>query len=100
MKHAHEDKDKDAEEDKAFEKGTNVEMDKAVEKGILLASGLVAGDALIGIVIGIFAAIGTDIAFGLKLFPAIAESNLAAFIMFLLLSIWIFIYSTRKDRSK
>jgi uncharacterized oligopeptide transporter (OPT) family protein len=84
----------------AVEKGDNVEMNKAVEKGILLASGLVAGDALIGIVIGIFAAIGTDIAFGLKLFPVIAESNLAAFTMFLLLAIWIFIYSTRKDGSK
>ncbi len=73
-------------------------MDKAVEKGILLASGLVAGDALIGIVIGIFAAIGTNIAFGLTLFPVIAKSNLAAFIMFLVLAIWIFIYTTRKDQ--
>jgi hypothetical protein len=75
-------------------------MDKAVERGILLASGLVAGDALIGIVIGIFAAIGTDIAFGLRLFPFIAKSNLAAFIMFLLLSIWVFIYATRKEPSE
>ncbi len=93
-------KGKDAKDDKAVEKGGNVAVDKAVEKGILLASGLVAGDALIGIVIGIFAAIGTDIAFGLKLFPVIAGSNLTAFGMFLLLAIWIFIYSTRKDRSK
>ncbi len=82
------------------EKEENVEKDKAVKKGILLASGLVAGDALIGIVIGIFAAIGTDIAFGLKLFPVIAKSNLLAFGMFLLLAIWIYVYSTRKARSK
>ena len=97
-----EDKDKDnaAENEKAFEKGKDVDMDKAVEKGILLASGLVAGDALIGIVIGIFAAMGTNIAFGLTLFPGIAKSNLLAFIMFLLLSIWIFVYATRKDQSK
>ncbi len=93
-------KDKDAADDKAGEKENNVAVDKAVEKGILLASGLVAGDALIGIVIGIFAAIGTDIAFGLRLFPVIAESNLAAFLMFLLLAIWIFIYSTKKERSR
>ncbi|MBA3013193.1 MAG: oligopeptide transporter, OPT family [Proteobacteria bacterium] len=92
--------DKTAKEDPGLEKGKNSEMDKAVEKGILLASGLVAGDALIGIVIGIFAAIGTNIAFGLTLFPVIAKSNLAAFIMFLLLAIWIFIYATRKDHSK
>jgi len=94
------DKDKTANEDKVSEKGKNIEMDKAVEKGILLASGLVAGDALIGIVIGIFAAIGTNIAFGLTLFPMIAKSNLAAFIMFLVLAIWIFIYATRKDHAK
>ncbi len=99
-KEEEEEEDKTAEEEKAFEKGENVEMDKAVERGILLASGLVAGDALIGIVIGIFAAIGTDIAFGLRLFPLIAKSNLAAFIMFLLLSIWVFIYATRKEPSE
>jgi len=76
------------------------EKDKAVEKGILLASGLVAGDALIGIVIGIFAAIGTDIAFGLKLFPAVAESPLVAFVAFLLLAIWVYVYATRKAKSR
>jgi putative OPT family oligopeptide transporter len=76
------------------------EKDKAVEKGILLASGLVAGDALMGIVIGIFAAIGTDIAFGLKLFPAVAESPLLAFALFLLLAIWVYVYATRKARSR
>ncbi|MFH0780916.1 MAG: hypothetical protein V2B20_03050 [Pseudomonadota bacterium] len=37
-----------------------------------------------------------SIAFGLKLFPVIAGSNLAAFGMFLLLAIWMYIYSTRK----
>ncbi len=78
-------------------KEKDAEDDRTVEKGILLTSGLVAGDALIGIVIGIFAAIGTDIAFGLKLFPVIAGCNLAAFVMFLLLAIWMYVYSTRKD---
>ena len=76
------------------------ERDKAVEKGILLASGLVAGDALIGIVIGIFAALGTDIAYGAKLFPGIAGSQLLAFGMFLLLAVWMYVYSTRKSSSK
>jgi putative OPT family oligopeptide transporter len=96
-----EDADNDkTDDDKTNEKEKNADLDKAVEKGILLASGLVAGDALVGIVIGIFAAIGTDIAFGLKLFPVIAGSNLVAFVMFLLLAIWIYIYSTRKDGSK
>ena len=75
------------------------DTDRAVEKGILLASGLVAGDALMGIVIGIFAALGTDIAYGLNLFPAVAESQLMAFGMFLALAIWMYWYSTRKDRT-
>jgi uncharacterized oligopeptide transporter (OPT) family protein len=87
----------------AIEKGSvdpeKSETDKAVEKGILLASGLVAGDALMGIVIGIFAALGTDIAYGLNLFPAVAESQLMAFGMFLALAIWMYWYSTRKDRA-
>lgn len=82
---------------KAPEETVEAEKDKAVEKGILLASGLVAGDALVGIVIGIFAALGTDIALGLKWFPAIAGSQLLAFTMFLLLAIWMYWYSVRKD---
>lgn len=74
----------------------NIKKDKAVERGILLASGLVAGDALIGIVIGIFAVIGKDIAFGLQIAPALAASNLFAFFMFLALAIWIYMYSIKK----
>ncbi len=83
---------------KAPVEGAEPEKDKAVEKGILLASGLVAGDALIGIVIGVFAALGTDIALGLKWFPTIAGSQLLAFGMFLLLAIWMYWYSLRKDK--
>jgi len=82
----------------APEEGAEAEKDVAVEKGILLASGLVAGDALIGIVIGIFAALGTDIALGLHWFPTIAGSQLLAFGMFLLLAIWVYWYSLRKDK--
>lgn len=81
-------------------KGDNPKMDAAVEKGILLASGLVAGDALMGIVIGIFAVIGIDIGFGLKLIPWLSTSNIFSFAMFMLLAVWIFIYSTRKGKVK
>ncbi len=79
--------------------GKDAAAEKAVEKGILLASGLVAGDALVGIVIGIFAALGTDIALGTKWFPSIAGSQLTPFVMFLLLAVWMYVYSTRKARS-
>lgn len=73
--------------------------DGAAEKGVLLASGLIAGDALIGIAVATFAAIGTDIAFGLRLFPAVAESSILPFVMFLLLAIFVYLYSIRKTRS-
>jgi putative OPT family oligopeptide transporter len=69
--------------------------DQAVDKGVLLASGIVAGDALMGIVVGLFAAVGTPIAFGAKLFPALAHSSLLALVMFLLLGAWMYWYSLR-----
>jgi len=76
------------------------EKDKAVETGILLASGLVAGDALTGILVGIFAALGTNIAFGTQFFPEIASSALLSFGMFLLLAVWVYWYSVRQGRSE
>lgn len=89
-----------AKDDNENSKGDNPLLDAAVEKGILLASGLVAGDALMGIVIGIFAVIGIDIGFGLKLVPWLSTNNLFSFAMFILLGIWIFIYSTKKVKGK
>jgi len=79
-------------------KGTSNE--EAADKGILLASGLVAGGALMGIVVGIFAALDADIAFGLNWFPTIAGSNLLAFFMFVLLAVFLYVYSTRKAQSE
>lgn len=70
----------------------------AVDKGILLASGIVAGDALMGIVVGLFAAIQINIAFGTKLFPAMAKSNLLSLVMFVLLGVWMYWYTLRKAR--
>jgi preprotein translocase subunit YajC len=72
----------------------------AVDKGVLLASGLVAGGALMGIVVGMFAALGVNIALGLKLFPAVSKSNLLALVMFLLLGAWMYWYSLRKARTE
>jgi len=77
-----------------------VAKDKAIEKGVLLASGLVAGDALIGIVIGACVALGIDIGFGLKWFPTIQANPLLAAGMFLLLAVWIYLFATRRARSK
>ena len=71
---------------------------ESTERGILLASGLIAGDALIGIVIAIFATKGIDIAFGPKMFPGLASSNLLSFIIFMLLGIWIFSFACKKGK--
>jgi len=72
----------------------------AVDKGVLLASGLVAGGALMGIVVGMFAALGVNIGIGLKLFPAVSKSNLLALVMFLLMGAWMYWYSLRKARTE
>jgi len=77
-----------------------VDQHKPVEKGILLASGLVAGDALMGIVIGACVALGIDIGFGLKLFPVLSANPLLAAVMFLLLAVWIYVYSLRRAPTK
>ena len=74
--------------------------DDAVDKGILLASGLIAGDALFGIVVASFAALGTDIAFGGKLLPSITGSSLLPFVMFLVLAVFMYWYSLSKSRSR
>ena len=47
-----------------------------MEKGILLASGLVAGDALMGIVVAGIATAGLDIGFGAKLFPGTSSKSM------------------------
>lgn len=93
-------KSKDASAGKSTDAPAEQGMNKAVEKGILLASGLVAGDALIGIVIAAFAILSIDIGFGAKLFPAISSSNLLSFVMFILLGVWIYLFSMKKDKGE
>lgn len=70
---------------------------ESLEKGILIASGLVAGDALMGIVIAVFATIGIDIGFGKNILSGITQSNLFAFIMFMVLAVWIYKVACKKD---
>ena len=73
----------------------NNEDDKASasEKGILLCSGLVAGDALIGIFIGIMAALDISIHFGANIVP---QSDLITFVIFILFATWVYKYSVSK----
>lgn len=77
----------------------NEEQQKTqVEKGILLASGLVAGDALMGIVVAGIATVGLDIGFGAKLLPGLAGSHEFSTIMFFALGLWIYMFSTKVDK--
>lgn len=71
---------------------------KQSEKGILLSSGLVAGDALIGIVIASLAALKINIGIGEKVIPSIATNPATAAIMFFLLAIWVYKFSARVDK--
>lgn len=70
----------------------------SVERGVLLASGLVAGDALIGILIAIFAILEVKIGIGAKLFPSLSGSSLMSFIMFLILGTWVYLFDIKKIR--
>ena len=61
-----------------------------IEKGILLSSGLVAGDALIGILIAVFITLGKDLStFGAK-FGAITQNPTIGFLIFMGLAVWIY----------
>lgn len=72
-------------------------LDRSIEKGTLLASGLVAGDALIGILIAVFAILNVKIGIGPKFMGGLASSSLLSFAMFLLLGVWIYWFSTREN---
>ncbi len=77
-------------------------LKKQTEKGILLASGLVAGDAIIGIVIAIFAVVGIDknLAFGtnISFLAPIAGSPWTAAVICLILCLGVYFYTTKVDK--
>jgi len=71
-------------------KESKTEQKGRIEKGILLSSGLVAGDALIGILIAVFITLGKDLSsFGAK-FGAITQNANIGIIIFFALAIWIY----------
>lgn len=80
-----------------FEKDENY-RDDAVERGTLIASGLVAGDALTGILIGVFAALNIRTDFLGALIPNEPLKNLVSLGIFVVLAIWIYSYSCRVRR--
>jgi putative OPT family oligopeptide transporter len=84
-------------------KNDEAQLKRQTEKGILLASGLVAGDALIGIIIAIFAALkertGFDLAFGTNILPQITQKNWTAAILFFLFAVWVYTYTSKVDKA-
>jgi putative OPT family oligopeptide transporter len=73
-----------------------------VEKGILLSSGFVAGDALLGIVIAILAGLNLTsfIDIGSRFLTGLTGSNWFALITFLAFAIWLYYYTTRRNREE
>lgn len=74
-------------------------LDLAVERGTLIASGLVAGDALTGIIIGIFAALNIKTDFLAGIIPNEAFKNLVSLGIFVALAAWLYSYSCRLRRN-
>lgn len=86
--------------EKKFKKTDEAQGKVQVEKGILLASGLVAGDAIMGIVVAVLAALKLSdaVAIGPKLFPAIAQSQWTSLAIFVLLAVWIYRFTIKVDK--
>jgi len=80
--------------DKRF-KGEEEVLKRQTEKGILLSSGLVAGDALMGIVIAAFAGLNIDIAIGNNIVPEVTGNPITASIAFFILALWIYSFTTK-----
>lgn len=78
------------------------DLDTAVERGTLIASGLVAGDALTGILIGIFAALNIQTTFLAGIITNDAMRNLVSLGIFVILGGWLYRYSVniREDRER
>lgn len=83
--------------DKRF-KNDEQQLKEQTERGILLSSGLVAGDALVGIVIALFAGLNIPINIGERIVPAITQNPWTAAIVFILLAVWMYSFIIRKER--
>lgn len=89
--------------DKKF-KTDETKLKAQTEKGILLSSGLVAGDALIGIVIAAIAAapaawnLAANIGIGARIAPQFTANDWTATAVFILFAAWIYKYTVKADK--
>jgi putative OPT family oligopeptide transporter len=86
--------------DKKFKKN-ETQQKVQIEKGILLASGLVAGDAIMGIVVAGFAAanLGEAMGFGARLMPSISTNHWTTAVIYLLFALWMYRFTVKQDKS-
>ncbi len=86
--------------EKKFKKKDEAQGKIQVEKGILLASGLVAGDAIMGIVVAVLAALKLSgaVGIGAKIMPAITQSHWTSLAVFLLFALWIYRFTVKVDK--
>ncbi len=80
-------------------KAHEANRDDAVERGTLIASGLVAGDAITGIIIGVFAALNLSIDVLSGVITNDALRNLVSLVIFAALAAWLYSYSCRVRRN-
>lgn len=86
--------------DKKFKKN-ETQQKVQIEKGILLASGLVAGDAIMGIVVAGFAAVnlGEKMGFGVRLMPSISTNHWTTAVIYFLFALWMYRFTIKTDKS-
>ncbi|WP_051436811.1 OPT family oligopeptide transporter [Brachyspira alvinipulli] len=73
----------------------NNSNEKAIKKGILLSSGLVAGDSITGVIIALITAFNIKINFGEKIFDF---GSSLSFIMYILFAVFMYLYTVKKSR--
>jgi len=84
--------------EKKFKKNESI-MKEKVERGILISSGLVAGDALMGIVVAGFATLGLNVAFGLN-FEGLTQNSIFSTGIFIILGVIIYLISCSGDNER
>lgn len=82
--------------DKKYKNDENLLKEKT-ETGVLLASGMVAGESLMGIVLAILVFFKIDIGVGAKIIPAIAGSPWTSAVMGLVLCYWLYNFVVRTE---
>ena len=84
-------------------KNDEYELKARDERGVLLSSGLVAGDALIGILIAAFAAAGISdkIAFGKNLdyLTPVTQNPWTALVIGMALAYWMYKYTVKENKN-